>query len=76
MRIVDTWKQDGNMFAYCVGENINTDFSCKKILSNKTEYDVKAVDVQVSFIGRISATLMLEEESFNKLQLGEFEIIS
>lgn len=75
MKIIDTWKQNGNMFAYCVGENITPDFSCKKILSNEMVYEVKAVDIQVSFTGKVSATLMLDEKVFNNLQLGEFKVV-
>lgn len=76
MRIVDTWKQDGKLFAYCVGKSIDTDFSCEKILFNQKTFNVEALDIQVSLMGEVSVTLRFESASAHDIRVGDFKIVS
>lgn len=75
MRIIDTWKVNKNIFAYCVGENINTNFSCKKISLNGKMFDVEDVDIQISLAGNVSVTLMFNGEADKLIQPGDFKVI-
>ena len=76
MRIVDVWKQGKDVLAYCVGENINMNFSCKEISANGSTYQVAAFDILKSFNGNVSAVLKIGGVEVKDVPHGTFHIVS
>lgn len=76
MRIVDVWERNKHIFAYCVGENIDIDFNCKRILLDGKEYAVTETDVMVSIAGKVSAVLALDINDVDAIPLKEFKIVN
>ena len=75
MEIVDVWKQNNDTFAYCIGDGIDANFSCKKISSNGTSYNVDRFDVMTSITGNVGVVLKIAGNSGKELQNGPFQIV-
>jgi hypothetical protein len=76
MKIVDVWQQGSDILAYCTGEEINTDFSCKRIVSGDESYEVLGIDICVSIAGAVSAVLKLKAANVEDVIPGEFRILN
>ena len=74
MKIVDVWKQGSDVFVYCTGDEITSEFSCKAISTNGKTYAVSAFDVLTSLNGTVNAVLKLSDSSANEIQHGNFRI--
>ena len=76
MRIVDVWKQENDVLAYCIGDGIDAKFSCQEISANGNTYHVAAFDVLRSFSGSVSAVLKLGGVEVEDVPHGTFYIVS
>lgn len=76
MKIVDVWIQNNDTFAYCIGDGIDANFSCKKISSNGTSYNVEGFDVMTSISGNVGVVLKIAGNSGKELQNGPFQIVN
>ena len=76
MRIVDVWKKDNRILAYCIGENIDDQFSCKEIAVNNKHFFVTGIDVLKSVAGEISVVLGLECNDQQNVPHSEVVVIS
>lgn len=74
MQILETWLQDGKVFAYCSGNEIDEHFFCHTIRAGGKYYTVLAVDVMVSAWGNVNAVLMLDSCDLQQVSLGEAQI--
>lgn len=75
MRIVDVWKQDDKILAYCTGSSITREFCCKEISVNGKELSIARVDILTSVSGVVNAVLQINTQDMASVPLGEFEII-
>lgn len=76
MKIVDAWVQNTDVFAYCIGDGIDSKFSCKEISVNGKVYSVDDVDILVGVSGSKAALLKLKGNLHNDLPHGMFKIVS
>ena len=76
MRIVDVWKQDNRILAYCTGENINDQFACKEIAVENKHFFVTGVDVLKSIAGEISVVLGIEENDPQNIPHSDIIVIA
>lgn len=76
MKIVDVWKQGSDVFVYCTGDGITSEFSCKAISTNGKTYAVSAFDVLTSISGTVNAVLKLGASSANDIPHGNFRIVN
>ncbi len=76
MRIVDVWEKGKDVFAYCIGNGIGKDFSCKEISVNGKTYAVAAYDILTAFNGSVNAVLKIGGVRAEDIPHGSFQIVS
>ena len=74
MRIVDTWKQDNDILAYCIGV-VDAGFSCEEISVNDKSFSVTGVDVLTSVAGGRSVVLRLAAKTPKEVPLGDVVVV-
>ena len=75
MKIVDVWKQDDRILAYCTGPEINREFLCKEISVGGQQFSVAGIDILTSVSGTVNAVLQINVQNVTSVPLGDFEII-
>ena len=75
MQIVDRLTLDGELIAYCIGEDIPLSFQCKKIAVSGQEFSVLKSGSAKAFCGKMNALLTLDVRSLSEIPLGEITII-
>lgn len=76
MKITKVWEQHpGEILAYCVGDDINSHFACKKISVAGKEFDVSNAGSSMAFCGRMNAIMSLIVDDPAEVPLGEFKIL-
>lgn len=75
MKIVDVWKQDDRILAYCTGSEINKEFLCEEISVEGQKFSVAGIDILTSVSGVVNAVLQINVQNVTAVPLGEFEII-
>ena len=75
MRIVDVWKQDNKILAYCTGAAIDGEFSCEEISVEGKNFLVSGVDVLTSVAGGRSVVLGLRAQNVSSIPLGSVTIV-
>lgn len=76
MRIVDVWKQGKDILAYCIGDGIDAEFSCKEISVNGNTYRVAAIDILKSIGGSVSAVLKIVGADVADIPQGNFQVVN
>ena len=76
MKIIDAWTQSKDVFAYCVGDGINANFSCKEISVDGKTYAVDGFDILTSLNGSVAAILKIGGNIGKDLPHGPFRIVS
>lgn len=76
MKIVNSWVQNTDIFAYCVGNGIDTNFTCKEISVNGTKYAVEGFDILTSLSGSVGAILKIGGKASKAIPLGSFQVVS
>ena len=76
MKIVDVWNQNNDVFAYCIGDAINHNFSCKEISIDGATFAVAAFDILTALNGSISAVLKISGRSAKEIPHGQFNIVN
>ena len=76
MRIVDVWKQDNKILAYCIGRGIDEQFSCKEITVDGKHFDVTGIDILKSISGEISIVLGLACSNPQSVPHSEIVVVS
>ena len=70
MEIVDVFQMKGDTFLYCVGEEIQRGFSCKKISIDGRRFDIEACEVNTSISGCRSLVLKVKKPIKQGLRIG------
>ena len=75
MRIIDRLMINGEILAYCVGDDIPADFRCNKISVNGQDYSVLKSGSVMSFCGKMSALMTLDVMKLEDVPLGDVTIV-
>lgn len=75
MRIQDVVRVNGEVLAYCVGEDLPIDLNCKRISVGGRVFNVLKVGTAVAFCGKKNALMALELKNGEDIPRGEFKVI-
>lgn len=75
MRIVDVWKQDNLVLAYCTGSDVEKFAECRKISIGGTVYHVSGTDLLTSIAGSKNVVLCIDADDPANVPLGEISLV-
>lgn len=76
MRIVNVWEQNpGEILAYCVGSDITSNLSCKKVSVGGKDFSVLKIGSSGSLCGEMSAIMLLDVSDPLDVPTGEVTIL-